>query len=221
MFWQRKWLAALAALTILCLALGGRQILAEGPAPTGAANVDSEGRETAVSPPITYADPVEEAEALADTQAPTATYFKHYPGTAFQPRDSDTGYDYFGNGCISSQGAAYFILNMQLPPGAEIDFVRLYFYDTSTADARLYLTWYDSAGNYSDVVYVDSSGTSGYGSAGAFTSYTVDPITQSINLVWRPNTPGASMALCGARIRYQAPFSASFLPAVLNETGAE
>jgi hypothetical protein len=167
-----------------------------------------------------YADPVEEAPA--DGQAPTAAYFKRYPGVAFQPRDSDTGYDYFGSGCISSKGADYFVLDIQLPDGAEIDFVRMYYYDTSSsANARMYLTSYNAQGGYSDVMYIDSGGASGYGSVGDFTSYVIDPITEAVTLVWRPNTTGSSMALCGVRIRYQYWISTDFLPSLLNSTTGE
>ncbi len=182
--------------------------------------VDSEGNpvgvNTSSTPVPVQSDNVEETLTPEEMQAATITYFKRYPGTAFTPRDSDTGYDYFGNGCISSKGPAYFTLNLQLPTDAEIDYMRLYFYDTSTADARLYLTWYDGQGLYGDVDYVDSSGTSGYGTAGIFTSYVVDPINQSIDLIWRPNTTGSSMALCGVRIRYQVPFNAVHLPIIEN-----
>ena len=180
---------------------------------------DSEGNplaEAAVS--TSYPDLVEETEPLAPSATNATTYFRRYAGIAFQPRDSDTGYDYFGVGCISSKGADYFVLDMQLPTGAVIDFVRFYYYDTSTANARMYLTWYDGAGGYDDVMYVDSSGTSGYGSAGAFTDYTVDPINQAISLVWRPNTTGSSMALCGARVRIQVPFGIAFLPNIVRES---
>jgi hypothetical protein len=182
------------------------------------AGVDSEGNPAPSDGPSKgQMDPVEETLTPEEQQAPAATYFKRYPGVAFQPRDSDTGYDYFGSGCISSQGADYFVLDIQLPAGAEIDFVRLYYYDASSANARLYLTWYDAQGGYSDVVYVDSSGSSGYGSAGIATSYTVDPITQAVTLVWRPNTTGSSMALCGARIRYQVSAGAAYMPYILRD----
>jgi hypothetical protein len=182
-------------------------------------NVDSEGNPTTLLPATGYADPVEESST--DGQAPAATYFKRYPGIAFQPRDSDTGYDYFGTGCISSKGTDYFVLDIQLPAGAEIDFVRMYYYDSSSANARMYLTSYNAQGGYSDVMYIDSSGTSGYGSVGAFTSYVMEPIHEAVTLIWRPNTTGSSMALCGARIRYQYWISTDFLPSLLNSTTGE
>lgn len=172
----------------------------EGLAPSRPAGAHREFAEESVNP-----------EGLA---AGTVTYFKRYPGVAFQPRDSDTGYDYFGNGCISSKGSDYFTVDLQLPTGAVIDFIRLYYYDASSANARMYLSTYDAAGSYTDVDYVDSSGTGGYGSAGIFTNYTVDPITEAVVLVWRPNTTGATMALCGARVRFQATFGLAFLPLI-------
>lgn len=243
MFSQRKRFFALTALVLISLVIGISQVFADGPSssePEPAvpndnvrsseldpevralqnevqvtdASVDSEGNPTDAEPSTAFVEPVEEKPAPEDAQATTFTYFKRYPGVAFQPRDSDTGYDYFGNGCISPKGSDYFVLDLQLPAGAEIDFVRLYYYDTSTANSRLYLTWYDGQGGYTDVDYVDSAGTSGYGTAGVFTSYLVDPINQAITLVWRQNTTGSSMALCGARIRYQVTIGTAFLPVI-------
>lgn len=249
MFLQHKWFFAFTALVVISLVIGIGQILADGsissePKPAVLnkdiqnseldpevselqieiqatdTDVDSEGNPTAALPSTAQMEPVEETLSPEEPQAPTVTYFKRYPGVAFQPRDSDTGYDYFGSGCISSKGSDYFVLDIQLPTGAEIDFVRLYYYNTSTSNARLYLTWYDGQGGYSDVMFVDSSGSAGYGSVGASTSYIVDPVTQAVSLVWRPNTTGSTMALCGVRIRYQLPFGATFLPALSkNSTG--
>jgi hypothetical protein len=250
MFLQRKWFFVLTAFVLMGFVLGIQQVLADAstskPEPAVSndrarnseldpevsilgetqeqntdPNVDSEGNPMTASPVPILTELVEETMDIQKPQATTATYFKRYSGVDFQPRDSDTGYDYFGSGCISSKGSDYFVLDVQLPSNAEIDFVRLYYYDTSSANARMYLTWYDGAGGYSDVMYIDSSGTSGYGSAGAFTSYMMDPVNQSVALVWRPNTTGSSMALCGARIRYQVPLGVSYLPVLTKDTVGE
>lgn len=244
MFLQRKWIVALTALVLIYTSIGINRLLADSPLlfdkvallpnqsaeniqleqekmgslPISQANetaVDSEGNPTTPMNSVGQTEPVEEILSPADQDASTATYFKRYPGVAFQPRDSDTGYDYFGDGCISSKGADYFTVDLQLPADAEIDFIRMYYYDSSSANARMYLTWYDGQGGYSDVTQIDSSGSSGYGTVGGFTSYVVDPLNQSIVLVWRPNTTGSSMALCGARIRYQVPLGAAFMPSVM------
>jgi len=183
--------------------------------------VDSEGNPSAILHAPGLTDTVEETLTPEEMRAPTITYFKRYPGMAFQPRDSDTGYDYFGNGCISSKVADSFVLDIQLPTGAEIDFVRMYFYDASSANSRMFLAWYDGQGGYSDVMFIDSSGNSGYGSVGDYTSYIIDPVNQAISLVWQPNTTGSSMALCGVRIRYQVPASSLHLPVVLNNSSGE
>lgn len=243
MILKRKWYFVFTALIAISLVFSIGQVLADSPSssepepavlndavrnseldpevsalqtevPAADASVDSEGNPTTVLSTNAQKELVEETLTPEESQASTVTYFKRYAGAAFQPRGSDTGYDYFGSGCISSKGSDYFVLDLQLPADAEIDFVRLYYYDASTANARLYLTTYNGQGGYSDVVYVDSSGSSGYGSAGTSTSYVVDPVNQAVSLVWRPNTVGSSMALCGARIRYQIPIGAAFLTVI-------
>jgi hypothetical protein len=242
MFKQPKLALVLTVLILISLFAGFSGVLADAPSPSepdpAAANdniqasefdpevlelqaapqqpdgpVDSEGNPTDAQPALAQQEPVEETLVPEEPQA-TITYFKNYSGVAFQPRDSDTGYDYFGSGCISSKGADYFVLNLQLPTGAVIDFFRMYYYDSSTANARMYLTWYNGQGGYSDLAYIDSSGSAGYGSVGGATNYTVDPVKQSINLIWRPNTTGSSMALCGVRIRYQVEVGQAFLPSL-------
>ncbi len=134
----------------------------------------------------------------------TTTFFKRFAGAFFQPRSAATGsYTYFGFGCITATVDSYYVHEVQVPDGAVIDFIRFYYYDAHADDATMTVTTYDGQGGSSDIVSVDSSGSGGYGSRGTNLNLPVDSIAQSIMILYRPNTVSSSLALCGARIRYQ------------------
>ncbi|HQN43191.1 MAG TPA: hypothetical protein PLA25_03580, partial [Anaerolineaceae bacterium] len=96
-----------------------------------------------------------------------------------------------------------FNVDLQLPDGATIEFLRLYYYDTSAGDSRAWVTSYDGAGNYSDLMTVASTGNTGYGQAlSASPSVVVDNYSNSYLLNWRSNTAGVTSQLCGLRVFY-------------------
>ncbi len=181
----------------------------------GRPEVDSE--ENLYAAPQQPLRPGEEGALLPNPAL--ATYFQRYTGAFFQPRNaSSASYNYFGNGCISATANTYYVTEVQVPDGATIDFIRFYYYDAVTENATMYVTTYNGQGGYQDVVSVSSSGGGGYGSAGTSLNLPVDHIAESIMILYRPNVVSSSMALCGARIRYQyTPPTQLNLPAVLRE----
>ncbi|MEZ4769967.1 MAG: hypothetical protein R2844_16230 [Caldilineales bacterium] len=97
-------------------------------------------------------------------------------GATLRPRDSSSGWDYSGTGCVSrSSGSELINIHLPIPDGSRIDYLRIYYYDSSSSDSRAWVTNYNSSGGYTDVTTVTSSGSSGYG-----TQLSAYPATSSI-----------------------------------------
>jgi hypothetical protein len=139
--------------------------------------------------------------------------FLRVAGSNFVPRDSTTTYSYSGGGCTqrnSSTGDSWFTYDVQIPDGAVIDFLRLYYFDSDTAfDVNSELWAFDGAGGVSLIAEADSTGSPGYSSAGSnFFSHVVDSLNQSLVVVVSiPTGAGSQLRNCGVRLRYQAPGS--------------
>ena len=183
--------------------------------------VDGEGQaDTAESVVL-----VEEVELQVNPEATQAQFFKRAAGSNFQPRDSTTTFSYSGGGCLqrnSNTGDSWFTIDLQMPEGAIIDFLRLYYYDNNgTYDINSELWAFDGAGGTTLIAEADSSGAPGYSSASSgFFSHTVDNINESLVIVASiQGGVGPDLKLCGIRLRYQyTPLASNFLPSVLNLT---
>jgi len=146
------------------------------------------------------------------------SYFHRIAGTVFTPRRSDTEYEYGGSGCLTRKdnfGDSYFYADLQIPDGAILDYLRVYYYDTSALNMRAALYSYDGYGNYTLITEVTGSGTAGYGSMGSgFFSYQVD--TENEALVVLADFDGSTdstLRFCGVRFRYScSPPSCVYLP---------
>jgi hypothetical protein len=145
-----------------------------------------------------------------DTSSPawSTFYYAFVAGSALHPVDSDTTWNYDGYGCVSaSTGASnLFNVHLDLPQGSRIDYLRIFYYDTSSNDSRAWITTYDGEGGFSDLTDVDSSGNSGYGTAlSDYVGHVVDTTNDSYVLNWRANQTGSTMRLCGLRVAYRLP----------------
>lgn len=183
--------------------------------------VNSEGQPDADVPNFI----TEEIELQANPDTPQAQLFSRMAGSNFQPRDSTATFSYSGGGCLqrnSNTGDSWFTINLSLPDGAVIDFLRVYYKDNdSTYDINSELWAFDGAGGTTLIAEADSTGAPGYSSTGSdFFSHTVDNTNESLVVVASiQGGVGPSLQLCGVRVRYQySPFSANFLPAVMNES---
>lgn len=135
-------------------------------------------------------------------------YYVFVAGSTLQPRASTTTWaSSGGGGCIYAVAdAGMFNVPLDLPQGSRIDYLRLYFYDTSASDSRAWVTIYDGAGGYVDVIGVNSSGTAGYGTTqSAYMGHIVNNSSNAYVLNWRPNVTGSTMMLCGLRVAYRLP----------------
>ena len=134
-------------------------------------------------------------------------------GSALHPVDSDTTWNYESYGCVSAGGTALFNADLDLPEGSRIDYLRIYYRDTSANNSIGWITTYDGAGGYDDLTYVQSSGSGGYGTQlSAYVGDVVDNHDNSYVLNWRANQNGNTMRLCGFRVAYRLPAKEVYLP---------
>ena len=182
---------------------------------------DTDGESGSASVKITAVEEVELLPGAADPNA--TTYFKFIGASAFTPISSDMAYGYGGAGCIYRTGGTEFTDHtLQVPQGAVIDYLRVFFYDNDPVNNAEAIIWsYDGAGNSYRVTKVGSAGTPGWSSAG-----TVEPFTYAANnrnetLILRLDYEAATsenLQICGVRVRYQFDISTTSLPVILNQT---
>ncbi|REJ74058.1 MAG: hypothetical protein DWQ36_09250 [Acidobacteria bacterium] len=144
-------------------------------------------------------------------EGPGSQAFLRAAGSNFAPRDRTTTFSYYGGGCMqrtSNAGDSWFTWDVQVPDGAVIDFLRVYYYDNNaTFDINAELWSFDAGGGSSLIAEADSSGSPGYSSAGSdFFSHPVSTVNESLVVVASvQGGVGSSLALCGVRLRYQVP----------------
>lgn len=134
-------------------------------------------------------------------------YYIYVAGAALRPRDSSSGWDYSGTGCVSrASGSELLNIHLAIPDGSRIDYLRIYYYDASGSNSTAWVTNYDSAGNFSDVTNVASAGNSGYGTQlSAYVGHVANTASRSYVLNWSAGTNGNTMRLCGLRVAYRLP----------------
>lgn len=125
-------------------------------------------------------------------------------GAVFQGRNGGVGFVSDGSGCLqATAGNARLTAGVQLPEDAVVKYVRIFYYDASAADINVWLTAYDGAGGFHDLVRVQSSGNVGYGTAlSTEMNHTVDHFDDALALVAKPATLDEGQLFCGVRIAY-------------------
>ena len=140
-------------------------------------------------------------------------------GSSLKPRDSGQDWGNSGSGgCIyaNTLGGEVMNLHLDIPTGSRIDYLRLFFYDTSASASNAWVTIYDGASGITDLTSVSSTGNTGYGTTlSAYVGHIVDNFNNSYVLNWRPNVTGNTMMLCGLRVAYRVPLTPVFLPLTL------
>jgi len=135
-------------------------------------------------------------------------YYDFSAGATMRPRASLTNWAYDSGGCIHpSKGADLFTLPLNLPDGVRIDYLRLYFYDTSTTtDSYAWITIYNGSGSTTDLIFVTSAGSAGYGyEVSDFVDHVVDNMNYSYVLNYANSTTSNTVRLCGLRVAYRLP----------------
>lgn len=174
----------------------------------------------AAAPALAQQTPGQQTPAReAAPEAGWSPFFYFFaPGSVFRPRDSDVAWHYDGYGCISIPAGAidYFTLHLDLPPGARIDYLRLFFYDNSASNSWAWISRYDAEGTVEDLVYAGSSGSGGYDSTlSAYYGGTVDNTNWGYMVQWVPGAAGSSLQLCGVRVAYRLALDEVFLPLIV------
>ena len=163
---------------------------------------------------------VVEEETIDDgSLAPgVALFFKRWAAETFVQYNSTNTWGYNGGGCIHRTGGTdFWDTDVQLPDGAEIDFLRVYFYDNDASrNAQAYLFRFDNTGGSTQVASATGSGTPGFSSAGSgFFSHTVDntPYSYILRIDFNGAT-NSNLQICAVRIRYQFNIATLSLPVI-------
>ena len=163
------------------------------------------------------------APSLAAAQAPQVreAYTRYFlyrfvAGSSLHTADYTMRQNYQPGACISVQDTATQFLNLslQLPDGARIEYLRLFYYDTdATTNGNASLRKYDGFGKTTVIASTDSASNAGYGtSLSAYVGHVVDNSDGGYVLNWWPKVTGSTMRLCGLRIAYRLPVTSTFLP---------
>lgn len=104
-----------------------------------------------------------------------------------------------------------FTLHLDVPHGARIEYLRLFYYDTSPANSQAWITTYNAQGSLTDLTTITSTGATGYGTTlSPQITHVVDTANNAYVLNWRANQLGKSMRLCGLRVAYRLPVGAGW-----------
>jgi hypothetical protein len=140
-----------------------------------------------------------------DVEAPEAFDYFTVAGTTLRPRSSASTWTYGANGCVyRSAGSDLFNTELHVPNGVTLNYLRLYFYDTSASNQTAWITRYrPSTPSTEDLVSVLSSGNAGQGTAlSSLINHVVDNVNYAYVLNWSPGANGSGMKLCGLRVAY-------------------
>jgi hypothetical protein len=182
---------------------GSLQTAPEGLATSEDAAVDAPDWEALM------AGPQPDKPGYGDDRGPEWTdfYYTFVAGSSLRPRDSSSAWRYQGVGCVYiNNGNQLMTIDLNIPSGARIDYLRLYYRDTSASNSVAWITTYDGAGAVTDLTNVPSAGNSGYGTTlSPLVSHVVNNASRSYSLNWRADQTGSSMQLCGLRVAYRLP----------------
>jgi hypothetical protein len=139
-------------------------------------------------------------------------------GSALRPRENTVSNTVNSSGgCIYvTAGSAFTVWNTtpDLPQGAVVDTLRMYYHDTNASNSTAWFTVYDLYGAIVQEWSVSSTGNFGNSfNDSVAIDHTVDYSLYSYLINWRPIVTGSTMQLCGFRVFYTPPpFGIVFLP---------
>jgi hypothetical protein len=142
-----------------------------------------------------------------------------YVGSTLKPRENDVDYAVGSNGgCVHVTGgdvSTVWNLPLALPDGAEVQYLRMYFYDQNIEINTVgWFTKYNLYGDLVDEWMVASiNGGNNYSTIEISPTETIDYSSYSYVLNWRPYGSGSNLQLCGFRIYYYYPtYGFNFIP---------
>lgn len=123
-------------------------------------------------------------------------------GSAFTPRSSSTTVTYPGGGCINASGS-YVVTSLELPQGAEISGVRIFYYNNGSANsATAALTSYAGDGGSSDLIFGTTTQNTGFVSEYFMPSSPPLVINNGGQAYALLASTGSGLQLCGMRVFY-------------------
>jgi hypothetical protein len=147
--------------------------------------------------------PGADEDARAATAPAGTSAYQFVAGSAFTSRTSTQSVTYPGSGCKFSDGAL--TTDVQLPSGATVNGVRLYYYNNAApGSVGLFFTNYDGAGNFNDLLADSSTMSTGYSSE-YFPLPTPHVINNANTAYVLTATMSANLRFCGARVFYATP----------------
>jgi hypothetical protein len=135
-------------------------------------------------------------------------YYIFSAGSSLHSADYTMRQDYQPGACEAAvdTGGQFLTLNVDLPDGIRIDYLRLFYNDTDASNGTANLRKYDGAGGYTEIATVSSTGNVGFGTTlSAYIGHVVNNSDGGYVLNWQPIVTGTSMQLCGMRIAYRLP----------------
>lgn len=220
-----RWLI-LVVILALFLGLGGPQPNAAVVAAGAPGNLALKG----VADRASQAPPFEptpssgpSGDAPVYTASPgTVLRYMRVLGSAFHPiRSGITFESPYGSCTYMTSGIAYDYLQvgLQLPEGAHIVGMRIWYVDGVSDNGIVALTEYDPFATENGTHEVALVSTSGSGSSGRDTTAAVDYVVRNADralaLRWRPLLIGGGMQICTVQLTYEVPIgSAAYLPAI-------
>jgi len=144
-----------------------------------------------------------------------------YVGSTLKPRANNVNYNVggTGGGCVyATSGDAFEVWNtpLTLPDGAQVEWLRMYFYDNDTTNNIR--GWFTKYNLYGDVV--NEWGVWSTGSGYSYVDVAISPV-ETINynnysyvLNFRPFVASSNLMLCGFRVFYTV-FGNTFMPSIL------
>ncbi|HPL43886.1 MAG TPA: hypothetical protein PK137_08615 [Anaerolineaceae bacterium] len=133
-------------------------------------------------------------------------HYDFYAGETMRPRSSTTKFDYGNSGCICrTEGRDLFNIPLILPHASRIDYLRIYYYDTSdTKDVKAWIVRFDGAGHFEDIILVTSNSSAGFGYRDSnYVGHTVDNVNYAYVLMVDFEATNVNNSLCGLRVAYR------------------
>jgi hypothetical protein len=126
-------------------------------------------------------------------------------GSSFVPRSASTPAEYTSGGCIRATAAGgIYAADVQLPAGADVRYVRTYFYNNGTSsNVSTFFTEFDGAGAVTQHTTFPTTTNAGYDSTlSPALAVTVDPGSKSYIMVVNIGAADTNLRFCGVRIQY-------------------
>lgn len=161
----------------------------------------------------------EQSDLTPESSIQATSRYLFISANTFTAYDSTTAHSYYNGGCIyHTGGSGWMEHSLELPDGAVVDQVRLYYFDNDpTNNAGMYLAAYDGAGNTSAIVTANTSGAvNGYSFIdSAVFNRVVNNSAEALSMsIHFGSATTNTLRICGVRVRYQYSPSAVFLPVI-------